>query len=351
MNFSEKLINWYEQNKRDLPWRKTNNPYYIWLSEIILQQTRVDQGLPYYYKFTEAFPTVKKLASASEQEVLKLWQGLGYYSRARNLHTAAKTIVINHNANFPTDYKTILSLRGIGEYTAAAIVSFAYNQPYPVVDGNVYRVLARIYGIETPIDTLEGKKSFYQLAQELIDKNNAATYNQAIMEFGALQCTPKKPNCVLCIFNANCNAFATETINNLPVKAKKIIQKNRFFNYLVITDLKNNIYITKRTANDIWKGLYDFPLIETSSNLEIFDDLLNNEVFKTIIPSNFEWVFNKKSKVFKHILSHQKIYAIFWHIKLPENLKNSQQNFSKVSLNNIHQYPFPKLIENYVNSF
>lgn len=351
MDFSSELINWYHQNKRDLPWRNTTHPYKIWLSEIILQQTRVDQGLPYYRNFIENFPTINELANASEQEVLKLWQGLGYYSRARNLHTAAKSIINNHHGKFPEDYKAILSLKGIGEYTAAAIASFAYNQPYAVVDGNVYRVLARVYGIDTPIDSSEGKKSFKQLAQELIDKNNAATYNQAIMEFGALQCTPTNPNCTNCIFNTNCIAFTNSMINELPVKSNKLKQKDRFFNYLVIIDSENNIYIHKRTANDIWKGLYDFPMIETKKNIEHFEDLLLHNNILSRLLSNDDWKITKKSNIQKHILSHQKIHATFWHIHSSKELKNTLENFSKTPLKNIHEYPFPKLIENYVNSF
>ncbi|MCW8941497.1 MAG: A/G-specific adenine glycosylase, partial [Flavobacteriales bacterium] len=243
MEFSQKLISWYKNNKRDLPWRNTINPYKIWLSEIILQQTRVNQGLSYYYKFIEHYPSVKDLANASEQEVLKLWQGLGYYSRARNLHATARIITENYDGIFPVDYKKILSLKGVGEYTAAAITSFAYNQPYPVVDGNVFRVLARIYGVDTPIDTPEGKKTFNGLANKLIDKKQAATYNQAIMEFGALVCTPKNPECENCIFNNICAALINQQIELLPLKSKKIKQTNRYFNYLIIETNNSETFI------------------------------------------------------------------------------------------------------------
>ncbi|MFB0925151.1 MAG: A/G-specific adenine glycosylase, partial [Vicingaceae bacterium] len=233
MGFSEKLIVWYNEHKRDLPWRKTTDPYQIWLSEIILQQTRVNQGLDYFNKFIKKHPDIHSLAQSSEKDVLNLWQGLGYYSRARNLHFTAKYISNELNGEFPTEYKDILNLKGVGEYTAAAIASFAYKEAYPVVDGNVYRVLSRMFGIENPIDSTEGKKVFKQLATELIDTKNPDTYNQAIMEFGALQCTPKKPNCEDCPYLLECFAYKNGLITELPKKEKKIKQRNRYFNYLV----------------------------------------------------------------------------------------------------------------------
>jgi A/G-specific adenine glycosylase len=341
MGFSDKLISWYHQNKRDLPWRNSTDPYKIWLSEIILQQTRVDQGLSYYHKFSEQYPTVKSLAKAPEQEVLKLWQGLGYYSRARNLHFTAQLIASERNGVFPKEYKDILNLKGVGEYTAAAIASFAYNLSYPAIDGNVYRVLSRIFGIENPIDSSEGKKIFKELATELIDDKNPATYNQAIMEFGALQCTPKKPKCEDCPFLLECFAYKNELISELPKKEKKIKQRDRFFNYLVVKN-EEHIYLKERTEKDIWIGLYDFPLLETTKQLSSFKQL--NTAFK-----DCNLTLASKLVAEKHVLSHQKIYATFW-LCSSKSQKNISSKYTKVSLKEINNYPVPKLIENYLNS-
>lgn len=349
MEFSQKLISWYKKNKRDLPWRNTTNPYKIWLSEIILQQTRVNQGLSYYYKFIENFPTVNDLANASEQEVLKLWQGLGYYSRARNLHATAKVITKEYKSVFPNDYNSILSLKGIGEYTAAAIASFAYHLPYPVVDGNVFRVLSRIYGIDTPIDTPAGKKAFYTLAKELINKKQAALHNQAIMEFGALVCTPKNPDCESCIFNNSCAALANKQIDLLPIKSKKIKQTNRFFNYLIIKTDTSETFIAERKNSDIWKGLYDFPLVETLEKISSFNELSKQPTFQELLPESATLVLNKVSVETKHILSHQKIYATFWHITA-DKTKHLEADFTKINSSSINNYPLPKLIENYVKT-
>mgnify|MGYP001598355526 CR=1 FL=1 len=264
MMFSQKLISWYEKNKRDLPWRKTKNPYYIWLSEIILQQTRVEQGLPYYLKFVKKFPTIKELANTSEDEVLNSWKGLGYYTRARNLHFTAKSICENHREKFPGNYEDILKLKGIGKYTAAAIASFAYNLPYPVVDGNVQRVLARVFGVSETFSSSEGEKKFYSLAGNLLNRKNPGNFNQAIMEFGAIHCTPVNPKCMKCIFRESCVAFQTGRVADFPVKSKKAKSRNRYFNYLVIHN-GNNIFLDKRQKNDIWKNLYEFPLIESKN--------------------------------------------------------------------------------------
>ena len=345
MRFSNDLIGWYKKNKRDLPWRKSTDAYTIWLSEIILQQTRVDQGLDYFNKFLDKYPTVNNLAQAKEDEVLKLWQGLGYYSRARNLHYTAKFIVNNYNGVFPKDYKEILTLKGIGGYTAAAIASFAFNKPYPVVDGNVYRVLSRIFGIEAPIDSGSGKKIFKNLAEKLIDKRNPAIYNQAIMEFGALNCTPKKPNCESCIFNLECHALKNNIINQLPKKEKKLKHKNRYFNYLIISD-NNSIYIKQRIANDIWKGLYDFPLIESSTEIKTVSEISKNITeLRLNIPINIKY----QSESIIHILSHQKIHTHFWHLEL-NKAENISSDFMKIDLKEINNYPVPKLIENYIKT-
>ena len=267
MNFSKTLIHWYIQYKRDLPWRNDTNPYTIWLSEIMLQQTRVAQGLPYYVRFTSAFPTVFDLANASEEAVLKLWQGLGYYSRARNLHQTSQYIAFELNGEFPKCYSELLKLKGIGEYTAAAIASFSYNEKVPVVDGNVYRVLSRYFGVETDIASTGAKKEFTALAQELIPNDKANIFNQAIMEFGALQCVPKNPNCENCVFNDSCVALQKKKVGQLPVKSKKIKVTNKYFNYLVFLDENANTIISKRTQKGIWHNLYEFPVIETNEEV------------------------------------------------------------------------------------
>src|SRR6478736_1262977 len=273
MIFSNILIKWYLQNKRDLPWRKTTDPYPIWLSEIMLQQTRVAQGMPYFLSFTTAFPTVFDLANASEEQVLKLWQGLGYYSRARNLHKTAQIVAFEMNGIFPDNYNDLLKLKGIGEYTAAAIASFSYNECVPVVDGNVFRVLSRYFDLETDIAQASAKKEFAALAFELMPKDNPAQFNQAIMEFGALQCVPKNPNCAECVFNDSCLALQKKKVNQLPVKLKKTKVRNRYFNYIIGIDEKENTIIQKRTAKGIWHNLYEFPLIETEQ-VEDFENII-----------------------------------------------------------------------------
>ena len=255
MNFSNQLVFWYLQNKRDLPWRKTQNPYHIWLSEIILQQTRVDQGLNYYYKFIQNYPTVASLAAATQEEVLKLWQGLGYYSRARNLHETAKIVCSEFNENFPSTYDELISLKGIGDYTASAIASICFDKPTAVVDGNVYRFLARYFNIATPINRSDGIKEFKKLAQELIDVEKPGTHNQAMMEFGARICKPVNPDCENCVFNSSCLGLIEKTVKALPVKLKKIKVRRRYFNYLVIETPNNATFLHKRTKG-IWKNLY-----------------------------------------------------------------------------------------------
>lgn len=345
MEFKETLFNWYNTHKRDLPWRKTKNPYYIWLSEIILQQTRVDQGLPYYKKFVEEFPKIKDLAEADEEKVLKLWQGLGYYSRARNLHFTAKSILTKFNGTFPQEYEQVISLKGIGEYTAAAIVSFAYNKPYAVVDGNVYRVLSRYFGVDLPIDSSAGKKYFQDLANSLLDKNHAGEFNQSIMEFGALQCVPKNPTCNNCPFIDSCMAFSQNKIDSLPFKSQKTKQRDRFFNYLVITK-KEELLINKRKENDIWQNLYDFPMIETSERTEE-NELVASEKWLYYFKNQTVRIKNI-SKEYKHILSHQKIFARFWQIELDSFPSVLKENYIQISNQNLHEYAVSKLIDNYL---
>lgn len=341
--FTKKLTSWYNINKRDLPWRHETNPYFIWLSEIILQQTQVVQGLGYYNKFIKNYPTVKKLANASEDEILKDWQGLGYYSRARNLQAAAKSILEKHNGIFPNKYEDIRELKGIGDYTAAAIASFAYNLPYAVVDGNVYRVLSRLFGIETPIDSGDGKKQFQKLATELLDKKNPAIHNQAIMEFGSQYCKPVNPKCETCIFNKNCFAFANNVVSQLPLKVKKTKVRNRYLNYLILIDKNKNILLNKRTENDIWKGLYEFYLLETDKEISE-SDLIKQKLIKHELPGDFS--IHYVSKQYKHILSHQHLYAKFYIIKVSNSHPKKNTTTSIKSLTN---YAFPRLIDKFLD--
>ena len=280
INFSQKLLKWYKINQRNLPWRDVDDPYKIWLSEIILQQTRVQQGMPYYEKFILTFPTVYDLAKASEDEILKLWEGLGYYSRARNMHFTAKYIVEELHGKFPNNYADLLKLKGVGNYTAAAIASFAFKEAVAAVDGNVYRVLARIFGIKDDIMSNQAKKIFQSLANELIPKNQPDIFNQAMMDLGSMVCKPKQPLCETCFMQEECFAFRHDEIVNLPVKSKKIKVKKRFFHFLLLENADKNIVIEQRSDNDIWKNLYQFPLIET--NLEASEDVIQSEFEKKI---------------------------------------------------------------------
>ena len=342
MDFKEILLNWYHINKRQLPWRDTRNPYFIWISEIILQQTKVEQGLSYYLKFIEVFPTIADLANANEDKVLKLWQGLGYYSRARNLHASAKYILINHKGIFPNQYDNILELKGVGEYTAAAISSFAFLLPYAVVDGNVVRVLSRFFGISESFDTAVGKKKFQLLAQNLLDKTRPAVNNQAIMEFGALQCTYKIPKCSTCPLVSGCIAYNTNSIKSFPVRIKKNKKKNRFINYFVLKN--NNTVMLGKRSSGIWKGLYEFPFIEDSSqksNLNIIKSSKWIEFFK-----NTNYNLESVSEVFIHKLSHQHIYAKFWKINIA---KFKLKNYIFINNLEINKYPVSRLIDKFLN--
>ncbi|MBC7523817.1 MAG: A/G-specific adenine glycosylase [Flavobacterium sp.] len=343
MNFSNSLLQWYLQNKRDLPWRNTTNPYPIWLSEIMLQQTRVSQGMPYFLKFVENFPTVFDLAHATEEQVLKLWQGLGYYSRARNMHKTAQIIAFEYNGIFPNNYQNLLKLKGIGEYTAAAIASFAFNEVVPVVDGNVFRVLARYFDIETDIASSGAKKEFTSLAQELIPANNPALFNQAIMEFGALQCVPKNPDCNNCIFNNSCLALKFKKVSELPIKIKKTKVLNRYLNYLIMLDSENKTVIQKRIDKGIWQNLYEFPVIELLKD-ENFDTIVSE--IKTVLKSNnVENIILFNEKIIIHKLSHQKLYIRFYEVKV------STLNSTGTSLETLKKYPFPIVIHNFIEKY
>jgi len=339
---STELIIWYNIKKRDLPWRDITDPYRIWISEIILQQTRVNQGLSYYNRFIERFPTVAILAGADEDSVLKYWQGLGYYTRARNVHKASKQIIDQFNGIFPTGYKDIINLAGIGEYTAAAISSFAYNKHFAVVDGNVYRVLSRLFNIQTPINSSAGKKEYALLAQNLLSETLPAMHNQALMEFGALQCVPASPNCDVCPLKLICIAFKNNLISTLPVKSQKKKSTNRFFNYLFIR-FEDNTFLQKRVAKDVWQNLYEFPLIETDRLLSA-QELVDTENFKFIFNGLINVEINKITNPVKHVLSHRVIFAQFIFINVYE--KNEILNqLIQVQLNEIDHYAVSRLME------
>ena len=339
---SNKLTDWYDDNKRDLPWRDISDPYRIWISEIILQQTRVNQGLNYYNRFIERFPTVRMLADADEDDVLKYWQGLGYYTRARNLHKAAQQIMSDFHGDFPSDYNNIIKLSGIGEYTAAAISSFAFNNPYAVVDGNVYRVLSRVFGIQTPIDSSKGKKEFALLAQNLLSKTQPGIHNQALMEFGALQCVPVHPVCTICPLQSICMAFDLNLASHLPVKSKKKKSTNRYFNYLFI-QYQGNTYLQKRVASDVWKNLFEFPLIE-SDHLLSSSELADNDIFKSLLLDIESVVIHKISNPMKHILSHRVIFAQFISIYI-STLNEPVKQFIQIPLNEIDHFAVSRLME------
>ncbi len=344
MNISEKLLLFYQQHMRELPWRLSTDAYKVWLSEIILQQTRVDQGLSYYQRFVQRFPTVVQLAAASEDEVLKLWQGLGYYSRARNLHHTAKTIVNEFHGKFPSNYKDVIKLKGVGPYTAAAILSISFGQPYAVVDGNVYRVLARLFNIDLPIDSTQGKKYFEQLANEQLLTADSGTYNQAIMEFGALYCVPVNPNCNQCIFKSECGALAADRVALLPVKGKKAKVRNRYFNYYIIKD--GDLFIVKkREDDDIWKGMYEFPLLESDSPLAdsalLASDFINDMTKEVVLGTI------KDGK--PHQLSHQKIFARFILMQARDATLASSTEFSFVTFDELQQLPVPRLLDVFID--
>jgi A/G-specific adenine glycosylase len=343
--FNIPLHRWFAINNRDLPWRNTCDPYQIWISEIILQQTRIDQGLVYYNRFIEEFPVLSSLANATEDQVLKLWQGLGYYSRARNLHYTARWIEQNCNGIFPDNYHDILKLKGIGEYTAAAIASISFKQEYPAIDGNVYRVLSRFFGIDDPIDTGKGRKIFTHLAGELIKRTDPGMHNQALMEFGALQCVPQNPNCLVCPLNLKCFALANKKISELPVKQNKTKQRNRYFNYLVFSS-SNSIWIKKRMENDIWKGLFEFPMIETDQKTEIEHVLSGQDMEK--IRQQAQITIEEVSDWQLHLLSHQRIYYRFIQLEYHSEFCMPQHTI-KVNKKDIFNFAVPKLLETYLS--
>lgn len=347
MIWSDEIQNWYKQHKRNLPWRNTSDAYTIWLSEVILQQTRVEQGMPYFYRFLEKYPDVTAFAKATEDEILKLWQGLGYYSRGRNMLTTARQILENNQGVFPTAYRELIKLKGIGEYTAAAISSFAAGEAKAVVDGNVYRVLARWFGVEEPINSPAGKKIFQGLADEVLDRKHPGQHNQAMMEFGAMLCKPKNPDCRICPVREVCNAYQTNRINLLPVKLKTVKIRKRYFNYFLITD-EGQLLLNKRSIDDIWANLYDLPLIETA-NYTPAENLASLPEFQKLFGSQATII--STSAIRKHILTHQRIFAQFIHLQADEKNINLQPSWFFAEVKEMEKLAMPKIIDRFLHDF
>ncbi|MCB0461292.1 MAG: A/G-specific adenine glycosylase [Flavobacteriaceae bacterium] len=343
MNFTETLTYWYSINKRDFPWRKTKNPYNIWLSEIIMQQTQIAQGLPYYEAFVAQFPTVFDLANAKEEAVLKLWQGLGYYSRARNLHTTAKHIANNLKGKFPTTYDELLKLKGVGDYTASAIASICYDEKTAVVDGNVYRVLSRYFGVDIPINASKGIKNFKELAQSLLPEDEIGNYNQAIMDFGSQQCKPKSPNCSFCPLNNSCVALKNNKIDELPIKINKTKITKKYFNFIVFLSDDGKTVLEKRTEKGIWKNLYQFPLVETNKRLSVQDFQSNSDV-KQLLNGKKHSVSLFNDKQIIHKLSHQHLYTSFWIININELSEDA------IKISDTYKLPVPILISKFMDA-
>lgn len=343
--FHKGLIEWNRtKNRRQMPWKGEKDPYKIWLSEIILQQTRVEQGLAYYNNFIKTFPTIKHLAKAPDQKVFKLWEGLGYYTRCKNLIATARQVTNERKGKFPSTYEEILQLKGVGPYTAAAIASFAYDLPHAVVDGNVFRIIARLFGIETPIDTTEGKKLFSSLAEELLDKSQPGLYNQAIMDFGATICKPQNPLCEQCPFNKKCIALKEDKVDLLPVKSKSLIKKERWFYYIIIEN-DGKLLIRKRTGKDIWQNLHEFFLIETTHDTEIKKILYNKDLLK--FAGNNKIQVKEISAILRQQLTHQNIYARFIAVSLKGAIKKPA-DFIAVTLKDLRKQAFPKIIVQYL---
>jgi len=350
-DFGEKLTTWYAQNRRNLPWRNTTDPYKIWLSEIILQQTRVNQGFAYYNHFVHSYPNIFLLAEAPADEIYKHWQGLGYYNRADNLMKTAKLIVKQFNGEFPENFEALKILPGIGDYTAAAIASLAFGKNHPVVDGNVYRVLSRVFGLETPINTAKGKKEFTALASRLMEGHTPADFNQAIMEFGALHCVPHHPDCETCIFRNACFAQAAHRQNDFPVKKPKMVRKERCYYYFVIQVVRDGekfLYLNKRTFRDIWRNLYDFPAIETTAALKDPTDSIA-AIRKTNLFGDLSFSIGTPSAVYRQQLTHLKVSACFIPVFLQEPLKIERKNsLSLVQQKQLVNFPVPRLIARYL---
>lgn len=343
--FRKGLFEWARGIHRPMPWKGEKDPYLVWLSEIILQQTRVAQGLPYFERFKEQYPAVEDLAAAPEDEVMKLWEGLGYYSRARNLHAAAKMVSTHFQGEFPADHQQLLALPGVGPYTAAAIASFAFELPFAVVDGNVFRILSRILGIDTPIDTTAGKKEFSAIAQQLLDQDSPGRYNQALMDFGALQCVPRNPDCDHCPFAQRCEARRKGKVDQLPVKEKKLVKKDRYFHYFIL-QWQDQLIIRKRTEKDIWRQLYEFPLLETP-HLE-FADWEHNALWKELKLDFPTGTLLRTAGPFRQQLTHQRIVAVFREIAFPGPPSALPEDYLVIDRKNLTKFAFPKLIDCYL---
>lgn len=344
--FTPLLLKWKEAHPRPLPWKDSSDPYLIWLSEIILQQTRVDQGLPYFERFRERFPTVGSLAGASDDEVFKLWEGLGYYSRARNLLETARLITREYGGKFPDTYEQIKALKGVGPYTAAAIASFAFDLPHAVVDGNVYRVLARVFGLSTPVDTTEGKRLFGEWAQRLLDLKAPGAYNQAIMDFGALQCKPVSPDCKHCMMQPLCQAHQTGRVSELPVKSKRLARRTRYFHYLVM-NYRGKVLVRKRLEKDIWQHLYDFPLFEADRADLDWTELRQTEVWAAFL-GNADPTALRCSPPFQQTLSHQQIIARFWELELDHPWAEVEGGYMVEERKNLAKFAVPKIVDWYL---
>jgi A/G-specific adenine glycosylase len=348
MHFSQNLFSWYDKNKRNLPWRHTTELYHIWISEIILQQTRVAQGTQYYYRFLERFPDINSLVEADESEVLKIWQGLGYYSRARNMHEAAKQIVNEYGGVFPSDYKSLMKIKGIGNYTASALLSFGYNLPFPVIDGNVKRILSRLFAIDQPMNSPAAEVLFVEKLNTIFDKEHPADFNQAIMEFGALQCKPGLPDCQACVFKKICVAYKNGSVMQYPVTTKKPAEIKRYLYYIVPVFYRHKIrftFLQKRSANDIWKNLFEFPLIELGKSYSVDEVLLSNE-FAGIFPVKYKFV--SASAPLIHKLTHRIIHARFIRIDIEGDMKKS--GLPEIKLSDIRSLPVSRLTDKYLNS-
>jgi A/G-specific adenine glycosylase len=343
-SFTGPIYLWYSGNQRNLPWRNVSDPYLIWISETILQQTRIAQGLPYYLRFTGRFPDVKTLAEAAEDELLKMWEGLGYYSRARNLHFAAKSILKNYEGKFPDSYESIRKLKGVGDYTAAAVASIAYGLPHAAVDGNVLRVLSRYFGIDLPVDSAIGRRTLLDLANEILLIIDPGMHNQAMMEFGALICTPKNPDCINCPLNDSCNAYSTNRTTKLPVKSKRIRKTTRYFIF-VLLESASHILLEKRINSDIWKNLYQIPAMETEQQAGDADILEIPEIRNIFRQTGSRLV--KLSPVYIHELTHRKICARFVHIQCVD-ITCFGGNFMQVNKEELYKFAFPVLIKKYL---
>lgn len=344
--FIELLYQWHAAIERHLPWKVDANPYKIWISEIILQQTRVEQGTPYYLRFIERFPDVQSLAAAEEQEVLKLWEGLGYYSRARNLHAAAKQIVGDFGGEIPTEHQLILSLKGIGPYTAAAIASFAFGGVHAVVDGNVIRVLSRIFGITEAVDTTMGIKQVNQLASQLIDQQAPGRYNQAIMDFGALQCLPKNPLCQACPFELSCHAYRNDLVDQLPFKVKTLTKKSRYFHYFILEN-EGSVLLQRREKQDIWQGLFEFPLLE-SNGPDLDTSTIHHFLKGEFGVDTANGAAYTKKDLKKHLLTHREIHAFVYKFEEKFELNSKSGTYFFVPNENLGNFAFPKLLHSIV---